>query len=397
MNIGMLTSSFPRHDGDHAVPFIYFLARTLVEEGAAVQIIAPTDNAALAKEKMAGIDVYRFRYMPVTRWQRLTYRNGGIPVTLKRSWVARMQLLPFMFSFWHAARKFRDECDIFHSHWTLAGLVGVWTAKSGNKPTVLTSWGADVNLAKGTILDRVNQDLFLKTDQITAVSDDLKTQIVSLGIPSERVMVMPNAIDETHFKPIETSMARQQLGLPADKLLILFVGSLIERKGVTDLIQAMSIVARHYPDARLLIVGSGYQEEMLKNQAENLGLQSLITFIPAQPAANIPLWMNATDLFVLPSYSEGRPTVLLEAMGCETAVVATNIGGNRELIIPNQTGLLANVQDPKDLAVKIKLFLGDPELRQTVGIQAREFILDQGFTWRENAKRLISVYKRLLK
>jgi glycosyltransferase involved in cell wall biosynthesis len=178
--------------------------------------------------------------------------------------------------------------------------------------------------------------------------------------------------------------------------LILFAGSLIERKGVPDLVEAMSRVSAQISKVQLALVGDGYLRERLEDRVQELGLQERVLFFGLQPSVEIPVWMNAADLLVLPSYSEGRPTVVLEAMACETAVVGTDIGCNRELIHSGETGLLAEVGNPLDLAEKLLILLRDPTLCQHMGRQGRQVILEEGFTWRDSARKLKTIYAEML-
>lgn len=395
MKICMLTSSFPRYTGDYAGPFIYQLAHKLVQQNVKVYIVTPTDENALPYEIMDGIYVHRFQYMPSTRYQRLTYHNGGIPVALHQSWLAWFQIIPFILAFLRMAWRVGRYCDIFHAHWTLAGLVAVPIAKLQRKPIVLTAWGADINLVRGPLLKILNRALLANMNSITAVSEDLKRKIIELGLPERQISILPNAVDEQSYIPMPQKNVRNNLNLPKDNPIILFVGSLIERKGLSDLISAMPDVLQGQPQAKLYIVGNGYLEPSLRQQAETLNLEQAICFVSAQPPTNIPLWMNAADIFVLPSYSEGRPTVILEAFACETVVVASNIGGNCELVIPGKTGLLAQMKNPTDFAEKLLILLNNVQQRQIMAKQTRQFIIEQGFTWQDNAKRLLEIYRNL--
>jgi glycosyltransferase involved in cell wall biosynthesis len=392
----MLTTSFPRYEGDFAGNFIYELSQQLVADGVSVQVVAPADIGAVRDESMHGVAVSRFKYICSDGQQRIAYRDGGLPVTLQQGWRAKAQLLPFSLSFWSAALSQCRKCDLIHAHWTLAGLMAVTQASVLRKPTVLTAHGSDINLARGKLLDRFNWHVLQAVDRITVVSDDLKDKIIELGICADRVTVLPNAVNEARFCPMARTKARHRLGLSPDCALILFVGSLIELKGVLDLVEAMSQVSAQISTVQLALVGGGYLRERLEDRVRELGLEKRVLFFGLQPSGEIPVWMNAADILVLPSYSEGRPTVVLEAMACETAVVGTDIGGNRELIRSGETGLLAEVGNPLDLAEKLLVLLRDPALCQYMGRQGRQVVLGEGFTWRDSARKLKTIYAEML-
>ncbi|MFW6116707.1 MAG: glycosyltransferase [bacterium] len=392
MKVCMLTSSFPRHDGDFAGNFIYGPAQKLVTEGVSVIVVAPADAGTSYKQTMNGILVHRFRYMPALKQQRLAYRDGGLSVTLKRGWSTRLQLLPFTSAFWAAAISPCRDADVIHAHWTLAGIVSLAAGLLQNKPTILSLWGADINLARGRVLSWVNRCVFQNVDRITVVSTDLRERVLALGLPDKKIVLLPNSVDETRFRPVDRAAARQRLGLPHDFPLILYVGSLIERKGVRDLVQAMSEIDSEMPKAQLFLVGEGHLRKDLETQVQTLELGSNVSFAGARPSHEVPYWMNAADVLVLPSYSEGRPTVVLEAMACRTAVVASDIGGNRELVVPQETGLLARAGDPGDIADKLVMALRDDGLRDRLSRGGRRIVLERGFTWQGNARRLLNIY-----
>jgi len=396
MKVCMLTTSFPRYEGDFAGSFIYELSQQLVADGISVQVVAPADFGTPRDEFMRGVAVSRFKYTHPGKQQRIAYRDGGLPVTLQQDWRAKAQLLPFLLSFWSAALSHCRKCDLVHAHWTLAGLIAVTQASVMRKPTVLTAWGADINLTRGKVLDRFDWYVLQAIDRLSVVSDDLKDKVIESGVCAERVTVLPNAVNETRFCPIDRIDARHRLGLSSDCALVLFVGSLVERKGVLDLVEAMSHVSAQISKVQLALVGDGYLRERLEDRVRELGLEEMVLFFGSQPSGEIPVWMNAADIFVLPSYSEGRPTVVLEAMACETAVVGTDVGGNRELIRSGETGLLAEAGNPLDLAEKLLILLHDPALCQCMGHQGRQAILEEGFTWRDSARKLKAIYAEML-
>jgi glycosyltransferase involved in cell wall biosynthesis len=393
----MLTSSFPRYKGDFAGNFIYGPTKELVSQGVKVFVIAPVDISAPFREMMDGIVVRRFKYMYGLNRQRLAYRDGGLPVTLKQDLRTRLQIIPFVLSFFSLALGVCRECDIIHAHWTLAGAVAMTMGALEKKPIVLSLWGADVNSARGSVLGYVNRWLFQKADRITTVSEDLREQVLALGLSDNKVALIPNSVDETQFRPFDKAMARRKLGVSDDRPLILYVGSLIERKGVSDIVSAMSKINAKIPEACLFLLGEGHLRGRLETQVDKLGLKEVVSLVGVRDSDEIPLWMNAADVLVLPSYSEGRPTVILEAMACETPVVASDISGNRELVRSWETGLLAKVEDSGDIAEKLIITLRDYALRRRLGHKGRQLILKKGFTWRANAQRLNRIYHDVVK
>jgi glycosyltransferase involved in cell wall biosynthesis len=242
----------------------------------------------------------------------------------------------------------------------------------------------------------INRILLNRMDHVTAVSDAIRERILKLGLDKDHVSVLPNAIDENHFNGLERIAARRTLGIPIDKPVMLYVGSLIPRKGVCDLIRAAPSVLASVPDLLIYIVGSGLRAIELHKLARELVIQDSVNFIGARPSDEISKWMAAADVFVLPSYSEGRPTVVIEAMAAGTPVLATDIDGTRELVEDGATGFLYAPGEPVDLAAKATEILRDESLLKEFSTRARDSVKERGFTCRQNAARLIRIYEEVL-
>ena len=184
--------------------------------------------------------------------------------------------------------------------------------------------------------------------------------------------------------------ARKKLGLPLNKNLLLSVGGLVDVKGHTYLVDAMRIVLKKRNDVILVIVGSGSLKERLQKKAKELGLNGKILFVGGKRHNEIPTWMNASDLFVLPSLSEGFPTVIPEAMACGKPVVGTKVGGVPEIITNQEVGLLVNPKDPEKLALAIVDALNKTWSSEAILNHAKQY------SWNTLVPRIISVYKEVL-
>lgn len=151
---------------------------------------------------------------------------------------------------------------------------------------------------------------------------------------------------------------RAKLELPTNRKIVLNVGNLYHKvKGHKYLIEAMSEVIKHRKDVLCIIIGSGKLYPELKKQIESLGLNNYIKLIGGKPSYEIPIWMNACDVFVLPSLRESFGIVQIEAMACGKPVVATRNGGSEEIIVSKDYGLICDPARPKELANNILLSL----------------------------------------
>ena len=179
---------------------------------------------------------------------------------------------------------------------------------------------------------------------IVAVSDSLKAVAVSLGTPPDKVRVVPNGVDGTLFRPLDQAEARRDLGLPADGVILLSVGTLNEGKGHHRVIEALPEVLRAHPNAHLVIVGGERRGDtyrpVLERLVERRNLAAHVRMVGERPHAELPRWLAAADVFCLATRSEGWSNAIMEALACGRPVVATRVGGNPEIVRSDDLGIL---------------------------------------------------------
>jgi glycosyltransferase involved in cell wall biosynthesis len=190
---------------------------------------------------------------------------------------------------------------------------------------------------------------------VIAVSEALKKRIVELGIPENKIAVVPNGVDPKKFYPISKSLAREKLGLPAHRKLLLSVGALNSVKGFDHLIRAIKTLIDEFreTDIFLAIVGDGDLRKTLLRTISAYSLDAHVRLIGTVPHAQLHLWYSAADVFCLASRSEGWPNVVIESLACGTPVVATAVGGIPEIIRSEALGCLVDGDDSQ-LAGKIR-------------------------------------------
>ncbi len=237
--------------------------------------------------------------------------------------------------------------------------------------------------------------------QVIAVAEPV-ARLLSPPLPREKIRVIHNGIDLERFQDLgqlQEPSLRQTLGIPEDAPLIAGVGRLHPDKGFEYFVEAAGKVAREIPEAHFAIVGSsdspGY-EARLKAQVEALGIKRRLHFLGFRQ--DVPNILAQADVFLLTSRAEGGPYVLIEAMACGCACVASRCGGFVEHVIhPGQTGFLVEYGDPESTAEAVLELLRHPELKRQITRQARELILAGGeFEVRNSVQKLMGVYAEVL-
>ena len=290
-------------------------------------------------------------------------------------------------------QKYEIKFDLIHAHFLYpAGFVGSRLKEEYNKPFVVTGHGYDVyNLPFRN--DKWNEKIrsvLNLADFITTPSKSNQEKLKLLGVESEKICVIYNGFNPKVFRAMPTDVARKELGLPRDKKIILSVGHLEPVKGHEYLIKAMKIIMDKTDDVLCLIVGSGSKERYLKNLISKLNLENNVILAGGRPHSEIPLWMNACDVFVLPSLSEGNPTVMFEALGCGKPFVGTKVGGIPEIITNEKLGILVEPKNVIELASTILKALGKNWDRNYILEYAKQF------SWDKIVKQILNIYSRLV-
>jgi teichuronic acid biosynthesis glycosyltransferase TuaC len=252
--------------------------------------------------------------------------------------------------------RYRGKVDVVLGSWAYPdGFAAVIAARLLGVPAVVKLHGSDINvIAKLPGPRQLTAWALAHAARVVAVSRALADEVVALGVTRDRVSIVMNGVDGALFHPRDRAAARTELGLPPGPLA-LYVGNLKSDKGVLDLAAAWPKVAQAVPDASLAIVGDGPARGQLEAQ-----LPPRATLYGPQPLSQIPLWMAACDVLVLPSHAEGTPNVVLEALASGRRVVASSVGGIPALITAEALGALVPPRNPDALAEALTLALRTP-------------------------------------
>ncbi|MBX3259245.1 MAG: glycosyltransferase [Labilithrix sp.] len=248
------------------------------------------------------------------------------------------------------ALTYRGEVDVVLGAWAYPdGAASVALAALLGVPAVVKLHGSDMNvIAKLPGPRRVLRWSLPRARRVVAVSRGLAEEARALGVPEERLALVRNGVDASLFHPRDRGAARRELGLREDRRLALYVGNFKETKGVLDLAAAFESLAAAHDDVDLAMIGEGPARGALDRVAARC--PGRVTARGARPLAEIAVWMAACDVLVLPSWAEGTPNVVLEALASGRRVVATAVGGTPDLVTEPALGELVPPRDRAALA-----------------------------------------------
>ncbi len=281
--------------------------------------------------------------------------------------------------------------DIIHCQDINMGFIGVFASKLLGKPCLVWGRGADV-YKSGQVSRLISRIVLKKANTVVALTDNMRLEI---NRRCERdVSVIPNGINLSDYKGLSKEITRTELGLGEGEKVVLFVGTLRPVKGGEYLIRAFDIVRRNESGLKLLMVGDGEQREFLENLVMELDLCDTVSFAGRVPNEEVPRYFKASDVFVLPSLSEGFPNVVLEAMASGLPVVATRVGGMAEIVKDNINGYLVEAGDPEGIVEKLRLLLEDEKLSEQISANNLSTVKD--YSWNSVVDKIEMLYGTMM-
>jgi glycosyltransferase involved in cell wall biosynthesis len=353
------------------------LAGALDKKGLGVEVVTRSEPDLMS-------EIYKF---PIhrTKYYNLGFRESKITHYFPATAEAKRLL---------KEKKF----DIIHTHNPVAGLTGCKLARKYGVPHIMTLHGPWASVRQRFYTRALARHIEGKTvrgaDLVTCDSQALADEILAnYSPPRENIIAIPNAVDTGIFSPgASKEKARKELGINATGVLILYAGRFVEEKGLPYLLEAF----KEIKGAHLLLLGGGFDEHLVKDWlARNAGMKERISVIPYLPYAKMPLAYSACDIFVLPTLAEGMSRSIMEAMACGLPVVATDVGGNPELVSA-QTGMLVKPKDAEALRSRISKLVSDKKLRASMSAAARKKAL-ASFSVEKRVSRFVKAYESLLK
>jgi glycosyltransferase involved in cell wall biosynthesis len=387
----VVSTAFPRNEEDVITPWLVKLMEHL-EKRCFRFTVFTSSYKGLKQRKFKGFNVYRFRYAP-KKIEFLTH-DTGVYERLKQGPIYK--ILTLLYIFWGLTNaiylSFSKRFKIVHVHWPMPHIIFAIPFKIFQNSKIISQFhGAEIGMLEK--LNKITRTAFIClinnfSDHVITNSSFNKSRLVSLGI-KKKIEIIP--LSNPHSSEIRPYKRKEEIN-------ILFVGRLVEVKGVPVLIKAFAKVSEKYPSSKLLIVGDGPQKSELVKLVQELKLDKKIHFkgfLIGQPLLEI---YEQAMIFVLPSIitktgeTEGLGVVLIEALSYGIPVIGSKVGGIPDIIIDGKTGLLFEPGDHEDLAKKIILLIENPELRQRLVEEGQKHILEN-FSWEKIVEKMEKVYK----
>lgn len=291
--------------------------------------------------------------------------------------------------------RHRFPFDLIDAHFAYPdGLAAYLLARVFRCPVTVTLRGTIVPLSRYRLRRKQIVWTLRGVTRIFAVSQSLKDVAVSLGIPADKIRVIPNGVDTGVFRYGSRQLARRALGLPLDRTIILSVGSLSMRKGHQRVLEALPDVVTKYPNALYVLVGGpsveGNTELLLRRMIQERRLEEHTRLVGTRAHEEIPEWLRAADVFCLASSNEGRANVLMEALACGVPVVTTAVGGNAEVIRAGHNGLVVPLGDKDGLKQALMAAIESPWDREAIAEEWR------ARTWERTAGEILEEFRALV-
>jgi len=379
----IVTTAYPRFPGDVITPWLTALVQRLKERGIDVRIFTSSFRG-LKSHKHNGVTVYRFRYAPAFI-EDLTHDETAIDRVKKHPFYIILAIFYLIFGCIAIIRLLlRESFDVLHIQWPVPHIIFGLAGRMVRRFKLISSFhGVEIRWLKRDL------DLFFlpfkmmisRSDVITANSTHTRNELR----PHFDAEIIPLGVG---FMPVQHS---------TEKDYLLFVGRLVERKGVRYLIKAFASIKDRITD-RLVVVGSGSQMIMLKNLVSELGINDRVDFTGFVSDEELAELLAGCKIFCLPAIvdqkgdTEGLGVVLIEALAHKKPVIASNTGGIPDIIVNNLTGILVPPGDSQSLADAMLKLINNRRLRQRLGTEGERYVRRK-FSWSRIIDRVVAIYR----
>ena len=395
MRIAVLTSSYPRFKGDGTAPFVRSISEALVQRGHMVYVVAPYD-VAVKDNLQSPVKVTRFKYVWPKKFHIMGHARSLKADVKLRPAALLLQPLFTLTSIIKLTRICRKiDAQIIHAHWVLPnGFAAAIVSKILHIPFIISLHGSDIFVADKNFLFRaIAKWTFSQCSYVTACSQELHDRAKKIN-PSIHIEIIPWGADPDVFKPLkDKNTVRDKYHWPKDEIIISTLGRIVYKKGFDQLLPIAKALSEGKTPFKIVIGGSGPLEDSLKQKAVDLNVQNIVLFPGRIPWDEVPEFLAASDIFVLPSRRDeagnldGLPTVLLEAMACGLPCVASDIGGVSLVIANDINGEMLPPSDIYATQKALSDLLNNVEMREQLGTRARNSVITT-FNWKNVSRQI---------
>ncbi|GAC1656776.1 MAG: hypothetical protein NVS9B15_18020 [Acidobacteriaceae bacterium] len=282
----------------------------------------------------------------------------------------------------------RFNPDVIFSYFLYPdGFAALRVGRHFGTPVVVKAIGSDVNAVPAASLPSTRRVL-THADRILTVSAALRDKAIELGAPPDATVSILNGCDGDVFRVRDRNQARHELEVPANAEVVLYAGRLDLKKGLAELIQAASQLRIGRPRLLTVLIGEGPDEGAVRELIRKHSVEAAVRLMGPKTSIDVSQWMTASDVVTLPSYAEGCPNVVIEALSCGRPVVATNVGGIPELM-DESCGAMVPSRNVAALASALDATLGREWLADDIAAKHRR-------TWEEVADDTLEVLRQVV-
>lgn len=382
-----VTSTFPAGSNDPIPTFIHDLCKSL-QQPYDITVLAPHKSGSTVSTIDQSMRVLRFRYAP-SKFEKLAY-GSGISDNLKNQpfliFVVPIFLLSQSIHIAYITHRFR--IDICHCHWLhpqgLAFLLAKPLLPKRTK-SLLTLHGSDLKLAKLYGLKTLSLKILKSFDKLSAVSEDMVSDITTSFKLSEKVHTTPMGVCTETFNPLPN--------ITKNKISLIFVGRLISTKRPQLTLLILKELLENNLLANLIIVGQGPEEDSLRKKTKELNLTNNVTFMGFVPHKELPGLLNKSQFLLMTSESEGFGLTALEAMACGTIPVVNTACAISTILLQNECGIVCGQPTPQEYTKNIIKLTSAPKLLNATSLKA--ISTSKAYSWNTNKKNIIAIYEKL--
>ncbi len=362
----VLASTFPADAQDGTPAFVRDLAVVQATEFE-VLVLVPSVPGAPREEWIDGVHVVRYRYFP-RRWEDLA--SGAIIENLRARKSRYLQVVPLLLAQWLAIRRLRRSFrpDLLHVHWIIPqGVAGYGLMR--RVPSLLTSLGGDLYALNGRLPTALKRAVVARARYVTTVNADMRDRVIALGAPAEKVRVLPMGVHADAFG--RSAAGDRRPGR------LLFVGRLVEKKGLTHLLAAAAALPSTV-NWTLVVAGDGPLRQDMEHQAADMPVE----FAGQLGREQLSEHYRRSSIVIAPSVAaasgdqDGLPVALLEAMAAGCAVLASDLPGLNDVIEDGVSGVLVPSGDVPALTAQLQRLLTDDQFRERLAAAAPDAVQD---------------------